>query len=145
MVSKVLFSSKTTEWETPQHIITELSKIHSFQLDAAATKDNAKCEKYITKEQDALTQDWYKLSGGGDVWLNPPYGRGIGKWVRKAYEESQKGCTVVCLLPVRTDTKWFHDWVLNKGDIIFIRGRWRFGGATNTAPFPSMIVVYSPD
>lgn len=145
MVNKALFSSKTSEWETPQRLFDTLAILYDFGLDAAASKTNAKCSTYITKEQNALNKNWCELSRGKDVWLNPPYGRGIIQWVQKAYEESQRGCTVVCLLPVRTDTKWFHEWCFNKGEIIFIRGRLKFGGAVNTAPFPSMIVVYSPD
>jgi hypothetical protein len=74
--------------------------------------------------------------------MNPPYGREIGKWIKKAYEESLNGCTVVCLLPSRTDTRWFWDYILGKAEIRFIKGRLKFGGHKNAAPFPSMIVIY---
>ena len=85
---------------------------------------------------------YIKIGGGQTVWLNPPYGRGIGKWVQKAYEEAQKpGTVVVCLLPARTDTAWFHDYC-RKGKITFIRGRLKFGGSKNSAPFPSMVVEF---
>lgn len=91
--------------------------------------------------QDGLNGEW--VSVAKVVYMNPPYGRTIGQWIKKAHEESQKGCTVVCLLPARTDTKWFHEYC-TKGSIEFIRGRLKFGGAKNSAPFPSMVVVFTP-
>ena len=112
--------------------------LYHFTLDAAATTENAKCQRFFTKEDDALAQDW----GGEIVWCNPPYGRSIRKWVKKAYEESRKpGTKVVMLLPARTDTAWFHDYA-KKGNVVFIRGRLRFGGAQSNAPFPSILVVF---
>lgn len=134
----VMFSSATGEWETPQDIFDELDEIFHFTLDVCATPENAKCDKFYTKEQDGLKQKW----GGNVCWMNPPYGRGIKEWVRKAFLISLRPDTqVVCLLPSRTDTRWFHDYCV-RGQIWFIRGRLKFGGAKNSAPFPSMIVIF---
>ena len=139
MNSKALFSSRTDEWSTPQNIFEELNKEFHFNLDPCATKDNAKCRKFFTKAQDGLKQNWQ----GYNVFCNPPYGRKIKEWVRKAYEESLKPkTTVVMLIPARTDTSYFHDYIYGKAEIRFIRGRLKFGNAKNNAPFPSMIVIY---
>lgn len=137
--TKVLFSSKEEKWETPQDFFDKLNEEFHFTLDAAASPDNAKCTNYFTEEQDGLTQSW----GGHTVWCNPPYCRKTGLWVKKAYEEHQRtGCTVVMLLPSRTDVKWFHDYILGKAEIRFIKGRLKFGGSKNSAPFPSIVVIY---
>jgi site-specific DNA-methyltransferase (adenine-specific) len=133
------FSSQKDDWETPQELFDQLDRMFHFTLDAASSDENAKCEKHFTAEDDGLKQNW----GGEVVWLNPPYGRQIGKWVQKAFEEGQKPNTfIVCLLPARTDTAWFHDYCLPYGRIEFIRGRIRFCGSQYDAPFPSMVVVY---
>ena len=138
MINKGLFSSAKDDWETPQEFFDRYDNIYHFTLDAASSDQNAKCVQHYTAETDGLHNSW----GGQTVWLNPPYGRTIGDWVRKAYEESQKqNTTVVCLLPARTDTKWFHDYCKH-GEIEFIRGRLRFGSSKNSAPFPSMVVVF---
>jgi phage N-6-adenine-methyltransferase len=134
-----MFSSKTDEWETPQWLFDELNKEFNFKLDVACNYYNCKCEiGYMKNENDqgGLSRKWF-----GSCWMNPPYGKEIGKWVKKAYEESQKGCTVVCLLPARTDTRWFHDYC-TKGEIRFIKGRLKFGGCKYNAPFPNMIVIF---
>lgn len=136
----VHFSSKTDLWATPQDTFGKLHAEFNFTLDPCATAKNAKCDRYFSQRQDGLKQPWHPHT----VFMNPPYGRAIGHWIKKAYEESQKGCTVVCLLPARTDTRWFHDYC-RKGKIRFIRGRLKFGGSKNNAPFPSMIVVFSRD
>ena len=136
-LSKGLWSSNTDEWATPQYVFDEWNERYHFTLDPASSDDNAKCVNHYTKEDDGLHKPW----GGQTVWLNPPYGKTIGQWVRKAYEESKQGATVVCLLPARTDTAWFHEYCL-QGEIVFIRGRLRFGGAKWNAPFPSMIVIF---
>lgn len=136
-MNSVHFSSATHEWSTPQKTFDELNAKWGFTLDVCATKENAKCAAFYTKESDGLTKRW----APNVCWMNPPYGREIGKWVQKAFEESQKGATVVCLLPARTDTKWFHEYC-TRGSIQFIRGRLKFGDAKNSAPFPSMIVVF---
>lgn len=139
MNSKAMFSSATDLWATPQKFFDELDLEFHFTLDPCATIDNAKCEKFFTKEDDGLLQNW----GGENVFCNPPYGREIGKWVKKAYEESKKDETlVVMLLPARTDTKWFHEWIYGKAEIRFLKGRLKFGDAKNSAPFPSMVVIY---
>ena len=134
-----MFSSATDQWATPQNFFDELNEEFSFNLDPCADSTNHKCEKYFTKEQNGLSQDW----GGYCVFCNPPYGREISKWVQKSYEESQKeDTTVVMLIPARTDTKWFHEYIYNKAEIRFLKGRLKFGDAKNSAPFPSMVVVF---
>lgn len=134
MITRGLFSSATDMWETPQNFFDELDKEFHFSCDVCATRENAKCAKFYTPEQDGLKQTW-----GGVCWMNPPYGREIGKWVKKA---SESNATVVCLLPARTDTRWFHDYIYGKAEIRFVRGRLKFGGSKNSAPFPSMVVVF---
>lgn len=139
MNTDVMFSSKTDEWATPQDLFDYFNSIYHFTLDVCADETNHKCEKYFTKEMDGLKQNW-----DGVFWMNPPYGRDIGKWVEKAYNEAYKhdDNAGVLLLPARTDTKWFHKYCV-KGDIIFIKGRLKFGNSKNSAPFPSMIVIFS--
>ncbi|MGB0715132.1 MAG: DNA N-6-adenine-methyltransferase [Phycisphaerae bacterium] len=132
----VHFSNASTEWSTPDDLFGELDSVFHFDLDACASDSNAKCPKYYTKEHDALSRRWR-----GTVWLNPPYGRQIAAFMRKAYEESLLGATVVCLVPSRTDTAWWHRYS-KQGQVIFLRGRLRFGGATSSAPFPSAIVIF---
>lgn len=136
-MNDVLFSSKSVVWETPQDLFDKLNAEFHFDLDVCALPENAKCEKYYTPEDDGLLQPW-----NGVCWCNPPYGRTIGKWVQKAYETFAGGGTVVMLLPARTDTKWFHEYIYNKAEIRFIKGRLKFGNSKNAAPFPSMIVVF---
>lgn len=139
MNTQALFSSKTDMWETPQDFFNELDAEFKFDVDVCATNSNTKCTTYYTKEQDGLSMDW-----GGVCWCNPPYGREIGKWVEKAYSSSAGGALVVMLLPARTDTKWFHKYIYGKAEIRFIKGRLKFGESTNSAPFPSMIVIFRP-
>ena len=135
----VHYSSKTNEWSTPQDFFDELDKEFNFTLDPCATSENAKCNKYFTVEDDGLKQDWSK----DVVFMNPPYGREIKHWIKKAYEESQKGATIVCLIPSRTDTSYWHNYIFGKADDIrFIKGRLKFGGSKNSAPFPSAIIIY---
>ena len=137
MNTEVMFSSKSDNWETPQRLFDDLNREFHFTLDACATAQNAKCSRYYSPSQNGLSQPW-----NGVVWCNPPYGRKIGQWVRKAFEASSEGNTVVMLLPSRTDTEWFHDWVYNRSEIRFLKGRLKFGGAKNAAPFPSMVVIF---
>lgn len=141
MNTELMFSSKTDLWETPQDLFDKLNNEFQFTFDVCATPENAKCDKFYTEEQDGLEHPWK-----GTVWCNPPYGRGIGQWVRRALFASVSGATVVMLLPARTDTKWFHDYIYkrNNVEIRFIRGRLKFGGSKNSAPFPSMVVVFMP-
>ena len=140
MNTEIMFSSKTDLWETPQSFYDELDKEFQFTLDPCATPENAKCEMFFTKEMNGLTQNW----GGNRVFCNPPYGKEIGKWVKKAYEESKKSnTTVVMLIPARTDTAYFHDYIYHKAkEIRFVKGRLKFGQSKNAAPFPSMVVVF---
>lgn len=139
-MNKAMFSSKTDEWETPQDFFDALDAEFHFTLDPCATPENAKCKKYFTRADDGLKQDWQ----GEVVFCNPPYGRAIKDWVKKCYEESQKpNTTVVMLIPARTDTSYFHDYIYKKArEIRFIRGRLKFGRAKHPAPFPSMVVVF---
>jgi len=140
MNTKVLFSSENEEWETPVDFYNELNKEVKFNLDPCALPNNAKCEKFFTPSDDGLSQNWE----GYVAFCNPPYGRKIYDWVKKCYEESRKENTrVVMLIPARTDTKYFHEFIYHKAkEIRFIRGRLKFGGSKNSAPFPSMVVVF---
>lgn len=133
----VHFSSATDLWSTPDSLFGELDREFHFSLDVCASPQNAKCKAYFTKAQNGLEQPWT-----GTCWMNPPYGRDIGRWVRKAHESSLNGATVVCLIPARTDTAWWHDYVTKADEVRFVRGRLRFGDAKNAAPFPSAIVVF---
>lgn len=135
-MDEVLFSSESTEWETPQDLFNELDKEFHFTLDPCATELNAKCKRFFSWVDDGLSQSW----DGERVFMNPPYGREVGSWVRKA---AVSKALVVCLLPARTDTRWFHDYVYHRAEIRFLRGRLRFVGASNAAPFPSMIVIFN--
>lgn len=140
MNKEVIFSSKSEMWETPQDFFDSLDDEFHFTLDVCATRENAKCARFYTKEVDGLHQPW-----DGVVWCNPPYGREIGKWVfTAAVASGVRGATVVMLLPARTDTRWFHEYIYQKDrvEIRFIRGRLKFGGSKNSAPFPSMVVIF---
>lgn len=135
---EVMYSSKTDDWATPQDFFDKLNAEFNFTLDVCALPENAKCKEYYTPEIDGLTQPWT-----GRVWCNPPYGRQVGEWVRRAVFAAVGGAeVVVMLLPARTDTRWFHDYIYGKAEIRFIKGRLKFGGATNAAPFPSMVVIF---
>lgn len=139
MINNGLYTSATDEWETPWEFFLLLDNEFHFTLDVCSTDQNAKCEKHYTKEQNGLAQDWT----GETVWCNPPYGKDIWKWCRKCLEFSAGGGgTAVMLLPARTDTGWFHDFVYGKAEIRFIRGRLHFNGSKWNAPFPSMIAIY---
>jgi phage N-6-adenine-methyltransferase len=131
------FSSHTVEWPTPQYLFDFLNRTFGFEIDVCATIENAKCPRFFTKEEDGLKQDW-----DGRCWMNPPYGREIGKWVEKAARCASVGTLVVALLPARTDTTWWHNYVLKYGDVHFMRGRVKFGKSKNSAPFPSAIVIF---
>lgn len=133
----VLFSQKTDNWETPQYLFDQLNEEFHFTLDVCASEENKKCSKYYSKEQDGLKQEWR-----GAVWCNPPYGRQIEHWVKKATEEAKNGNTVVMLIPARTDTAWFHNYCYGKAEIRFLRGRIKFGGSKHNAPFPTMLVIW---
>lgn len=128
------------EWSTPQYVFDELNKEFNFNLDVCASDWNAKCEKYYTKEDDGLKKPWF-----GTCWMNPPYGKEINKWIRRAYEVSFYNVTTVCLIPSRTDANYFHDYCL-KGEIRFIRGRIHFvdiNGKSGRPSFGSIIVIFN--
>lgn len=139
----------SAEWGTPWALFDHVDSEFGFDLDAAASRENAKVDSYLTKADDALTVDW--SSRGTTVWLNPPYGRGMGGWLRKAYEESLKGCTVVVLTFVRADTAWWQDWAMKAAEVRLIRGRVHFSRGsrfsreirTGPAPAPSCLLIYS--
>jgi phage N-6-adenine-methyltransferase len=135
---KTMFSSATDMWETPQAFFDRLDAEFGFETDVCAVSQNAKCTHFFTPTMDGLAQHW-----SGICWMNPPYGRQIGAWVKRAYEASRKGATVVCLLPARTDTKWWHEYCMH-GEIRLVRGRLRFGTARTPAPFPSAVVIFRP-
>lgn len=139
MNNKVMFSSKTDEWSTPQDLFDSLNEEFHFDLDVCANETNHKCALYYDRKQDGLKMPWREHV----VWCNPPYGKEIGKWVHAANQEHMtNGTTIVMLLPARTDTKWFHDDLLGWADIRFLRGRLKFGGSKHSAPFPSMLAVF---
>ncbi len=148
MLNKGLFQNNSDEWETPQDLFDKLNEEFHFTLDVCATKESAKCKKYFTEKQNALIQDWSK----NICFCNPPYSRIQDKFVKKAKEEADKGAIVVCLLPARTDTKRFHSFIWDKINnccrkrvsIRFLKGRLKFGNSINSAPFPSMIVIFYP-
>lgn len=150
-MNEALLSSKNMNWCTPQDFFDKLNEEFYFTLDAAATDKSAKCEKYYTPETDGLKSPW---NCGGSVFCNPPYGRSIGLWVEKAYNEAKNGTTIVLLIPSRTDTSYFHDYIYGKAEIRFVRGRLTFtdedgkpqlnaSGKPAPAPFPSMVVIYN--
>ena len=134
MNTDAMFSSKTDMWATPQNFFDKLNEEFGFTTDVCAIPENAKCKRFFCPDVDGLKQEWT-----GVVWCNPPYGKEIGKWVKKAHDSI---CTTVALLPARTDTRWFHDYILGKAEIRFVRGRLKFGGAVTSAPFPSMVVIW---
>jgi len=148
-ISQALYSSDKKNWETPAELFNELDREFGFNLDPAASDNNAKCEHYFTPEENGLREPWCLFVEGttraGRVFCNPPYGREVGKWVEKGCREAESGNAevVAMLLPARTDTRWFHDYIYGRADEIrFLRGRLKFGGADNSAPFPSMVVVW---
>ena len=136
-LAPALFKSANIEWETPPALFALLRREFSFTLDVCAKRWNRKCAAYFTRERDGLRQRWT-----GTCWMNPPYGRAIARWIRKAREESIRGVTVVCLVPARTDTAWWQDHVMRGREIRLLRGRLMFVGATSPAPFPSAVVIF---
>ncbi|WP_299918482.1 DNA N-6-adenine-methyltransferase [uncultured Megasphaera sp.] len=133
-INSVLYSSESEVWETPKDLFDKLDTEFHFDIDVCALPSNSKCTTFFTPEQDGLKQKWE-----GVCWMNPPYGRKIGAWMRKALESNT---TVVCLVPARTDTKWWHDYAMKASEIRFIKGRLKFGDSKNSAPFPSAIIVF---
>lgn len=151
-VRRFVFSSATDDWATPQWLFDQLDEEFHFALDVCASKSNHKARSWYgldhttTSRRDGLARDWARdADGRGAVWMNPPYGRTIGAWMAKAREAAENGATVVCLVPARTDTHWFHEQVLAAGaEVRYLRGRVKFGDATNGAPFASLVVIYRP-
>jgi len=137
---RVIFSSASNEWATPAALFAELDREFDFQLDPAATPENAKCPAFYTMADDGLAQPWAPRR----VFLNPPYGRQLGRWISKAKAEAEQGATVVCVIPARTDTAYWHDCIFGRAEIRFIRGRVRFGDGRGNAPFPSAVVIFRP-
>ena len=137
-MNRGMFTSGSSDWETPQEFFDAVNEVFHFDLDVCATLGNAKCERYFTEAEDGLSQTW-----DGVCWMNPPYGREISRWVQKAYASAlNPGTVVVCLLPARTDTRWWHDYVLSHAQSVeFIKGRLRFSGK-DSVPFPSALVVF---
>lgn len=138
MVDKALFSSASDNHATPQEFFDSLNEEFHFDLDVCASDDNHKVANYYTIEDDALNQDWTQWKS---IWMNPPYGKTIETWCARAAASQN----VVALLPARTDTKWWHTYVSNVAETRFIKGRLKFGGAKNVAPFPSVVVIWRPD
>ncbi len=139
---KVHFSSKSDNWETPQDLFDALDKEYDFQWDACADSNNTKTPGcYYDEKDNALIQDWHRTAEV--FWMNPPYSM-LKEFLKKAYEESQLGCTVVCLIPSRTDTVAWHTYVMKAYKILLVKGRIKFGGSKNSAPFPSAIIVFKP-
>jgi site-specific DNA-methyltransferase (adenine-specific) len=136
----LMFSSKTDLWATPQDFYDRLHAEFDFELDPCSNDENHKCWKYFTEADDGLAQDWSKYR----TFMNPPYGKPMPDWIKKAYEESQKGTTVVALIPARTDTRYWHDYVMKASEIRLVKGRLKFGDGSNSAPFPSAVIVFKP-
>ena len=138
---KTMFSSKTGEWATPQEFFDKLNwRFGPFDLDPCADSHNTKCANFYTEAEDGLSKDW----SGHVVYVNPPYGRGIDKWIEKGYNTAKGGDSkVVMLIPARTDTKYWHNYVMKANEVYFVKGRLKFGDSVNSAPFPSAVVVFS--
>lgn len=139
MLSKGLFTSLLQNWNTPRTLFDGLNMEFGFEVDLCADDNNALCERYFTKSYDALSKVW-----SGVCWLNPPYNE-IAKWMEKAYFESRRGAVIVCLIPARTDTSWWHRFVMRSDEIRFIKGRIRFSGHKSNAPFPSAVVIFGKE
>jgi site-specific DNA-methyltransferase (adenine-specific) len=139
--NKVHFMSTNYEWETPDKVFEPLAKEFGIEFDVCATAANRKAKNFYSKEDNSLIKEWQHTRSKA-VWMNPPYDNEIGKWVRKAYEEAKNGVTTVALLPARTDTAWFHNYILDKQEIRFLKGRIKFKEAKSSAPFPSMVVIF---
>jgi len=139
MNNDLMFSSKSNEWTTPQDFFDKVNEEFDFDTDTACTEENAKCPSFITEEKDGLKMKWH-----GRCWCNPPYGRGLKNWVEKASNEiRERHCElIVMLIPARTDTRYFHEFIYNKHEIRFIKGRLKFSDAKSPAPFPSMLIIF---
>lgn len=137
MLNEHLMSSESDQWATPEELFSRIDDEFKFDCDVCASKENAKCDVYFTEADDGLSQEWH-----GTCWMNPPYGRVIGDWMKKAYESSLRGAVVACLVPCRTDTKWWHSYAMKASEIRLLHGRIRFVGGKEPAPFPSALVIF---
>lgn len=137
---EVMFSSQTITWSTPEEFFNKVDSEYNFTVDVCADTTNYKCKKYFSPKDDGLKQSWQN----NVCWCNPPYGSACKEWVKKAYEECSENCTIVMLLPARTDVKWFHNYIYNNKNckITFLKGRLKFSGCKTSAPFPSMLVEF---
>lgn len=135
---KAMFSSETEMWATPQNLFNRLNEEFQFNTDVCAIQDNAKCEHFFSPEINGLDQEWK-----GSCFMNPPYGKVIYDWLEKAYMESLKGSIVVCVIPARTDTRYFHEFCMRASEIRLVKGRLKFGDSNNSAPFPSAIIIFN--
>jgi phage N-6-adenine-methyltransferase len=135
-----MFSSKTGDWSTPQEFFDKLDwRFGPFDLDPCATPTNTKCPNFFTEAENGLSKSWE----GFTCFVNPPYGRGIDEWIKKGYNEARtEGTKVVMLIPARTDTKYWHQYVMRADEVYFVKGRLKFGGSENGAPFPSAVIVF---
>jgi len=131
----VFLSSQTVEWSTDEVFFEQVNREFNFTVDVAADSTNAKCERFYDIDSDGLMQNW----DGETVWCNPPYGRRIADWIYKA---ATSEATTVLLVPARTDVKWFHEIVIPRAEVRFIKGRLKFGGSKDPAPFPTMLVIF---
>ena len=139
MSTELMFSSATDNWATPQDFFDKLHAVFNFQTDVCASAENAKCAAFYDLAANGLAQQWR-----GSCWMNPPYGKTIGDWMRKALQSARdNGATVVCLVPARTDTRWWQDTAPH-GEVFFVPGRLKFGSSKNSAPFPCAVVVFRP-
>lgn len=138
MINNSLFSSSSALWSTPKDLFNYLNDRFHFTLDPCCLKETALCDKYYTPKENGLSHNW----SNEIVFMNPPYGKEIKEWVKKAYEESHKGALVVGLIPVRTDTIWWNNYVVGKAHILFLTKRLKFGAKKTNAPFPSAIVIW---
>lgn len=138
-IGKNYFKSNSEEYETPPEIFEPLQKEFDLQLDVCATKENTKCDLFFTKEEDGLTKEWDR-----SFWMNPPFGRNLKKWVQKAYEESQKGVIGVLLLPVRSNTIWWHKYIIDtKAEVRFLKGEIKFVGYERGLWLPFAIIIFN--
>ena len=139
-LQKAMVSSKSNEWETPQALFDELNAEFHFTLDPCATQNNAKCPRFYTQKDNGLKQSW----ANEVVFMNPPYGGNTGKWIEKAWYESQNGAVVVCLIICGTDRSYWHDYIFPyASEIRWLRGRIAFGNAKSTAPFANAVLVFN--
>ena len=149
MFDKVLFGAANDNWATPREVFEPLNAEFCFTLDPCCRPHTAKCAKFYTPDEDGLSQDWSQ----DVVFMNPPYGRLIGKWMKKAFEEAQAGAIIVCLVPARTDTRWWHQYCMKSSEIRFFNRRIGFLAANDNAvlgskanaTFPSAVVVFRPN